>query len=99
MSLTCHEEFGRVGRVGRACYEDPREDVGESGMSARMSRGCYEETVSVEFMLNTTCTDGKTIVMLVYTNKRRRLFPVYVLDTRANTDSQGLSCEKLVSSE
>jgi len=22
MSLTCHEEIGRVGRVGRKCYED-----------------------------------------------------------------------------
>jgi len=22
MSLTCHEEIGRVGRVGRGCYED-----------------------------------------------------------------------------
>ena len=27
MSLTGHEEIGRVGRVGRGCYEDPREDV------------------------------------------------------------------------
>ena len=22
MSLTCHEEIGRVGRVGRGCYEE-----------------------------------------------------------------------------
>ena len=22
MSLTCHQEIGRVGRVGRGCYED-----------------------------------------------------------------------------
>jgi len=22
MSLTCHEEIGRVGRVGQGCYED-----------------------------------------------------------------------------
>ena len=28
-----------------------RDDVGVSGVSARMSRGCYEETASVEFMV------------------------------------------------
>jgi len=22
MSLTCHEEIGRIGRVGRGCYEE-----------------------------------------------------------------------------
>jgi len=27
VSLTCHEKIGRVGRVGREYYEDPREDV------------------------------------------------------------------------
>jgi len=32
MSLTCHEEIGRVGRVGRGCYEDPREDVARDGL-------------------------------------------------------------------
>jgi len=35
MSLTCHEEIGRVGRVD--------EDV------TRMRRGCYEETAPVEY--------------------------------------------------
>jgi len=33
MSLTSHEEIGRVGRVVQGCYEDPREDV------TRMLRG------------------------------------------------------------
>jgi len=28
MSLTCHEE---IGRVGRGCYEDPLEDVARVG--------------------------------------------------------------------
>jgi len=27
MSLTSHEEIGRVGRVGQGCYDNPREDV------------------------------------------------------------------------
>ena len=27
MSLTCYEAIGRVERVGRGCYEDPRKDV------------------------------------------------------------------------
>jgi len=31
--------------------DDPREDVGVSSVSARMSRGCYEEAASVEFKL------------------------------------------------
>jgi len=30
----------------------PREDVAVSGVSASMSRGCYEETAAVEFQLN-----------------------------------------------
>ena len=32
MSLTYHEEIGRVRCVGRGCYEDPREDVTRVGL-------------------------------------------------------------------
>ena len=32
MSQTCHEEIGRVGRVGRGCYENPREDVRDKSL-------------------------------------------------------------------
>jgi len=54
MSLTCHEEIGRVGRVGRGCYED----VGRVDEDVSL-RGCYEETAPVEFRLNGLPSAGR----------------------------------------
>jgi len=51
-SLTSHEEIGRVGRVGRRCYEDPckypRDDV------------CNKPCVSCSWTLENDATHGQT---------------------------------------
>jgi len=48
MSLTCNEEIGRFGHVGRGYYEDPHEDI------ARV--GCVGEDVTR--MLRENCFRG-----------------------------------------
>jgi len=42
MSLTCHEEIGRVGRVGQGCYEDASDLSATSG--ACRVRGLWRTT-------------------------------------------------------
>jgi len=61
---TCNPKFhGSSFIVASSLHH--REDVGVSGVSATMSRGCYEETASVEFML---CTAHDVAVVTVGLN-------------------------------
>ena len=61
MSPTNHEEIGRVGRVGRGCYDDPRKDVRRKSCASvgscrrGSSRWCHKDATEnghVEFKLN-----------------------------------------------
>jgi len=59
MSLTCREEIGRVGRVGRGCYEDYREGVcNKSCVSGRVEFGDIERHATRTNGQHYTAADG-----------------------------------------
>jgi len=63
-------------RVARWTGKSP--DTTVSGVSARMTRGCYEETVSVEFQLNAFHVDCDYIRMCMLANPQLS-FSLHVL--------------------
>jgi len=55
MLRRCHEEIGRVGRVGRGCYTrmDPREDVARVGrVGEDITRMLHKKTAPMKFQLH-----------------------------------------------